>query len=363
VERLGVLYIGFCLRQAKEFRVSITIKELSKECKVSIATVSQVLNGIGRSREDTRQRILETAQKLGYRPNRYAKAMQSGKFGSVSLLLSSEVGRSNIPQELFNGIVDYLTEHNVHLCVTKLPDIKLSDDHEMPKILTEWMCDGLIINYNIRIPEAMAGIVRETKIPSIWVNVDSFDCDSVYYDEYDAGVQATNRFLSLGHSRIAFCDLVTVWDKDTHYSSTARRHGYIDTMTKAGLQPRCIGGVSKLTREQRISYARDILCRQDRPSAIVACCATSGIALLIAAASLQIQFPKDISISTFAETAFLSGMSNFFTAYVLPEYEAGREAARMVLSKIEHPEVDLPNTVLKLNFAPGATVGAPASQT
>jgi LacI family transcriptional regulator len=341
----------------EESKMAVTIKELSRHCNVSIATISQVLNGVGRPGEDTKRRVLETAQRLGYRPNRYAKAMKSGKFGAINLLLSSQVGRSDLPKELFNGIVDYLMEHDVHLCVAKLPDTALTNESEIPKILTEWMCDGMIVNYHTQIPEKMVKIVKESRIPAIWVNSDRFNTDSVYYDEYGGGVRATEHLLKLGHSRIAFVDLVEVWDQgDSHYSGTARRHGYIDTMIKAGFSPRPIGGTVKLTREKRITYSRDVLCREDRPTAIIASSTSSAVALEIAAASLQIQIPRDLSIITFGDSGFLSITNNFFSTFITPEYEAGREAAKMVMEKIERPEEEISSRVLELNLSPGATI-------
>lgn len=50
----------------------VTVKEIARECKVSPTTVSNILNGKPKVSEETRQRVLEAVDKMGYRPN-YSK--------------------------------------------------------------------------------------------------------------------------------------------------------------------------------------------------------------------------------------------------------------------------------------------------
>lgn len=64
-----------------------TIHDVAREAGVSVTTVSDSLNGKGRVDPATRGRVLEAAQRLGYRVNRHARGLRSGRAGAVGLLL------------------------------------------------------------------------------------------------------------------------------------------------------------------------------------------------------------------------------------------------------------------------------------
>jgi DNA-binding LacI/PurR family transcriptional regulator len=67
----------------------VTIKDIAAQTGLSFRTVSRILSGKGAGHnEETRQRVVQAARQMGYRPHRSAKAMRQGRFQSVALLLS-----------------------------------------------------------------------------------------------------------------------------------------------------------------------------------------------------------------------------------------------------------------------------------
>lgn len=63
-----------------------SIKEVAKECGVSIATVSNIMNGKGRVSEETRNKILETARRMNYVPNMMAKNLKQRKTKVIGII-------------------------------------------------------------------------------------------------------------------------------------------------------------------------------------------------------------------------------------------------------------------------------------
>ncbi|MBE5870495.1 MAG: LacI family transcriptional regulator [Lachnospiraceae bacterium] len=99
----------------------ITIKELAKECGVSIATVSNVLNGTGRVGEDTIKKVLQTASRLGYVPNEIAKNLKQGTNRTIGVITEDLTVFNAV--EIVDGINEYLNEKdysfllgNLRLC-------------------------------------------------------------------------------------------------------------------------------------------------------------------------------------------------------------------------------------------------------
>src|SRR5689334_10217293 len=94
----------------------VTLKDISKQAGVSIATVSRVLNGreeIGFVSEETRQRIMTIAADLGYKPNLLARALR----GSRSFLIGAIVRDIADPfmSETLKGINSAVVQHNYRL--------------------------------------------------------------------------------------------------------------------------------------------------------------------------------------------------------------------------------------------------------
>jgi hypothetical protein len=68
-------------------KARVTIKQVAHACNLSAPTVSQILNGKGWYREATKSAVIATAERLGYRPNGLAQAVQRGHLGLVALVL------------------------------------------------------------------------------------------------------------------------------------------------------------------------------------------------------------------------------------------------------------------------------------
>ncbi len=73
-------------------KARVTVAEIAKQLELGTSTVAHVLNGRGaelRIRPETQQRVLDTAREMGYRLNSSARAMRTGRFGSVALIQPS----------------------------------------------------------------------------------------------------------------------------------------------------------------------------------------------------------------------------------------------------------------------------------
>lgn len=81
----------------------ITLKDLARELGVSTHTVSDVLGGDERYSATTRKRVMETADRLGYRPNRQARILRGAKSGLIGMLKSSSVLQAPLERSLFAG--------------------------------------------------------------------------------------------------------------------------------------------------------------------------------------------------------------------------------------------------------------------
>ncbi len=323
---------------------------------MSYPTVSLALNGKGRVSPETRQRVLDMARELDYLPNAAARATVSGRFGVISLLLGTAAGRSTLSPGLLRGIQDELIAARMQLQVSMLPDDDLIATWGVPGCLRQAHSDGLLINYTHLIPSTLVEVIRGNRIPSVWIN-SRHDTDCVHPDDLAVGVTLTEYVLELGHKRIAYVDISHWWSEPSdslHYSAVDRAAGYERAMRQAGLTPQFIRTRGDSLAEDRVRLLRTMLEAEDRPTAVIAYSGSNVAFVNIAAVSLGLEIPRDLSIATFEPKA-MDTIGRIITTALSPEQQVGAEAMRMLMEKVRSPGTSLPPKTVAFDFEPGQT--------
>ncbi|BDI32488.1 LacI family transcriptional regulator [Capsulimonas corticalis] len=329
----------------------ITLSDIAKRVGVSKVTASAVLNHVGANTkvsEATRLRILEAAREMGYRPNSSARSMRTGKFGCVGLVLSTHSSRSTLPRDALGGINAALAERDYHLTVGTAPDEILSSAENMPKMLRQWMADGLLINYSFGAPEGMARYIQENSIPSVWIN-GAAETDTVSPDDWGASREVTTRLFALGHRRIGYCEYDFQEETVLHYSVAARADGYMEAMRAAGLEPWREKTRSASWASDDRARIRRRLSAADRPTAIVTYWPSVANVIFSQALALGLRVPEDVTIVTFSD---FGDMAEGLPINIcrLPSYEIGRRAVTMLWEKFDAPARALPSESLTFSF-------------
>src|ERR1700731_4780245 len=84
----------------------VTVAQVAEEAGVSAMTVSNVLNGRPGASEETRHRVMEAAERLGYQPNLSARNLKTGKTGLIGVMTLDLTGQYGL--EIVRGIADEL---------------------------------------------------------------------------------------------------------------------------------------------------------------------------------------------------------------------------------------------------------------
>ncbi len=333
--------------------MSCTIKEISSACGVSATTVSQILNrGNGHMyKPSTCEQVLMTAKKLGYRPNTSARAMRTGRFGSVALLSSVKRQQLHLFPEILAGIQTIVNRAGIHL-VLEATGLQAQDEADStPKTLRELMVDGLLVNFPA---DSMAGLVGENGrvlgIPAMWIQVRQ-EHNAVYHDFYRAAQKAVLYLREHNHQRIACVD----YSASRHHTAVDFRQGYLDAMRGAGLAPLAIMEQQRVPRGERISRIRSWLQKPDHASAVITSSHTTLLPIMMVAAQAGIRIPRDLSVIAVGN-ALMDDMGIAVTTLVVPNRTMGEVAVEMLLKRIEAPNRDLSSRALDLHLEPGETV-------
>ena len=340
----------------------VTMKDVAALAGVHQPVVSVVLNGAKSGThvsDSTRERVVKAAQELGYKRNGMAAQMKTGKFGSVALLLSTQKLFSTLPLATLSGIYEELTRHDLHLSLFQLSDEALTSEFKTPKILREWMADGILVDYTHGIPPQLIETIESHQMPVVWLNT-LRDDDCVRPDDYQAGRNAAQHLLNLGHRRLGYINFYN-WqdpaaDAINHYSGQARYRGFREVVEAAGLElPTLMRRehdiASPTLSRDSVERAQDFLA-QHRPTAVAS--DMEAQVVLMAAQRAGLEVPRQLSVVTLgSENALFFGQP--ITAFQVPEFQVGQSAVQMLIKKIGDPKRKLPTQVIPFLFKPGET--------
>src|SRR5437773_3631051 len=204
--------------------------------------------------------------------------MRQGRIGWAALVLSRNRQQtvSHIPVGLLDGLDDELALHNMHLTLSRLTDEQLSRDDILPKVLREYMADGMIVNYTHEIPSGMLDLIQAHHTPAVWLNAKLAE-GCVYPDDLRAAESATQKLIGLGHRRIALLHFISphifgagdfkqVWPR-LHYSVADREEGFSRAMRAVGLSPVVAHHDRFVPENEHFDACRALLAKPDRPTA------------------------------------------------------------------------------------------------
>ena len=143
----------------------ITIYDVAKEADVSLATVSRVINDSNVVREDTRMRVQQAIEKLGYKPNAIAQGLALSKTTTISIVMSEKLFAYNA--KILNGLMDVakIYNYNIMFHTTSKGISKMQDVIES---IIKSRVDGVIL-FNDNFSEDEMEVLHEYQIPMVVV--------------------------------------------------------------------------------------------------------------------------------------------------------------------------------------------------
>jgi len=271
---------------------AVTIQDVAKKAKVSVSTVSRVLNGKSDVASDTQERILAVIDTLGYATNLAARSMRSHKKNLVGLIMPDIAYPFAI--EVMKGVNRAIAESEFDLLVYTTGDVRKSGraSHEQKyvSLLTNSISDGVII---------VAPVAGEFSMDAPIVSIDPLASNpnypAVHATNYQGALEAMDYLMKLGHKRIGF-----ISGRAELESSNRRLMGYRAALESAGIpiDEKLIAS-GDYTTETGISGARELLALENPPTAIFASNDQMAMGVFQLAEELGIRIPEDLSVVGF----------------------------------------------------------------
>ncbi len=347
-----------------------TLADVAAAAGVSVSTASLAFSGAGPIAAATRDRVLATAQELGYTgPNPLGRQLRRGRSGIVGVVVGDALRRSfrdPVSVQVLDGITSELGP--LGLGVLLIPGPHDAGEPPVDPLVESAAMDVAIMLWGGTLDERVIDALRRRNIPTVLVEGKEQPGLSLVGIADQEGVEQVTRLLvGLGHTRIATVTLPFGGDRASGFADDARMAALHWDLTRrrlagirdAGVEPVAIYETAASLVEHGTEAGRALLSLPDRPTAIV--CQSDLLAggVVLAARELGLRVPQDVSVAGFDGLELPWLLPDVLTTVAQPLAEkgraAGREAARL-LEGGEPAALELPVTMVV-----GTTTGPPPS--
>lgn len=331
---------------------AITIRDIAKELKLSVSTVSKALRDSHEISEATKKLVVDYAREHNYRPNPNAQSLKRGLSKSIGIIVSAI--ENQFFSQVISGIESVAYNEGFNVIITQTHE---SYDLEVKNVghLTHRSIDGLLISLSTETKDVEhLKKLHKQGLPIVFFDrvSDEIETHKVIADNYNGGYNATKHLIESGFKRIAHIT------SPPNISITKERlAGYNQALADADIQlpenyikycphgGRDIGEIEKALDE--------LLSTEPKPDAIFTTSDRITTTTLSLINKLGIKIPEEIALAGYTNTTLADVLNPPLTTVSQPGFEIGRKATEMLLSLItskrtipEFETVVLPTTLL-----------------
>jgi LacI family transcriptional regulator len=323
-------------------RQKIRIQDVAAAAGVSTQTISRVLNNKPDVAPETRQRILDTIQQLGYEPNLLARGLASNRTFTLGLVTY------DFADPFFAAILSAAErearDHNYFFLMTS-SEFRFEDEGEILRLLVSRQVDGVLITSLGREAEANYILsLLDQGLPVVTISYFMSDprMPNINVNNIEGGYKAGRHLLELGHRNIAM-----ITGPLNNMATTERTNGFCKALEEAGVQLN-----PELVALGNWSYAsgypalRELLARNGGFSALFVHNDRMAIAAIEALREAGYRVPEDVSVIGYDDLPEAAFSNPPLTTIRQSAQDMGRTATRVLIDVIEKPDVEHPSITL-----------------
>ena len=318
-----------------------TIYDVAGAARVSLATVSRVLNNPEKVNPETRKRVLEVIKQLGYRPNAIARGLASRKTTTVGIIVS-DITRASVSQ-MIHGIMTVAKQFAYSIKIFSMNDEPSIED--FTRVVVSEQVDGVIFLNDELDNEQMQQIKQmfdDSNVPFVLSNVVSEDegIPAVNIDFETAAYEITKQMIDAGRKDIYLFSTVR------RYSANNRKEaGYTKAMEEAGLEAK----IFRTSGDPDINSLHfNEFFNSHKVDGVISVRDSIAVSFMNIAQRNGHRIPEDILVVGFQNTKYAQLSRPTLTCVDTPVYDLGAAAMELLTKYMKEEEVSNTKVEVKL---------------
>lgn len=302
-----------------------TIRDVAKEAGVSAMTVSRYFNEPDKLRPGTRSKVEKAIKNNNYVPNATARSLVSGRTHSISLVVSDIT--NPFFTEIARSVEDSLNNFGFTLIIGNSDETPEKESKYIQTLVSQRV-DGLIISPS-RTDLRHIKLLQQHNIPVVLIDrkIPNADVDSVVSDSFDAGYRLAKHLIERGYQ-----DIVFVGGKRGLSTLEERLAGYLKVLDESNL--RASYHLGEYSQRSGSEIVNNIIDEGAIPEAIITANNFVAIGAIRSLNEHNLLIPEDVALACFGDLESASTIHPFLTVIDHCAYDMGREAARMLVERI-----------------------------
>jgi LacI family transcriptional regulator len=314
-------------RRGKTTR-SASIYDVARESKVSVFTVSAVVNNKSHVGKKLRDRVEKAIRKLNYRPNLIARSLAKQRTHTIGMIVS-DIANPFFPM-VVRGAEDAAQKHGYNLLLCNSDDSLHKEESEIELLLSKRV-DGILLTKAAGdFRPALRQMIKEVNIPFVLVmrTYPKLTKDAVISDDYQGAYDAVCHLARAGCRRIGL-----VSGPLQVSNAIARWQGFHDALKAQNLpfeEKLVIEGDYRI--ESGFRAGQVLLSHQ--PDGVYVANHLMTVGLLQASEEMGLSCPEDFRLVSFDDYPWLGVFHPKLTTVELPKHQLGSEAAELLIQRI-----------------------------
>jgi LacI family transcriptional regulator, galactose operon repressor len=307
-----------------------TIKEVARQARVSVGTVSNVLRSVSSVQPELRQRVELAIRKLDYHPNHVARSLKSRQTETLGMVIS-DITNPFFPL-VVRGAEDAASALGYFL-VTFNTDDRIERERQVLSLLRSRRVDGVLL---VVAPNSDASYIEtlvDDGIPIVCIDRipnSSRTFDSVGVDNIKGARVCVQHLIMRGHTRIAI-----VTGSLALQTARERLKGYELALAEAGIEidPDLVVE-GDFRQDSGLRLGKNLLLRHRRPTALFVSNGMMTIGVLEALEEMGLSCPNDVALACFDDLPFAKAFRPHLTSVSQPCYQIGYQGADLLLQRV-----------------------------
>ncbi len=337
MRRLFIKYNLYASGALQEEKMDVTIKDVAKEAKVAASTVSRVIKDSPNISEETKRRVREVMDRLGYYPNFQAQSLAGKNTKAIGVILPNAAFHSFQNPFFSEVLLGISTSANKHKYGIYLSTSATEDGiyEEVVRMVQGKRVDGILLLYS-RKNDKLLTYLNTVKIPFTVVGRPYEKEQQTTYvdnDNIQTSIDVTNFLINAGHRRMAF-----IGGNQQFVVTADRLKGYKKALENEGIayDEKFVINEQSVKEEGRVIIEK-LVSLEEPPTAIITQDDLIAFQIISHLESLNLNVPNDISIISF-NNYFVSEHSRPpLTSVDIGINQLGFEATDALIELIEEP--------------------------
>lgn len=307
----------------------VNLKKLAKELNLAVSTVSRALRDSHEISPQTKERVRELAEKLGFQPNPHASSLRQNKSKTIAVIIP-EI-ENNFFSQVINGIESVSPNKGYHVLIY-LSHEDYNKERDILHLLRNGRVDGVMVSVsNTTTSFDHIEAWHQAGIPLVLFDrtCDELEVPSIMTNDAEMAFKATEHLLKRGCKRVAFLGMA-----GNLSISNRRKAGYLAALEKYKIAtpPQVI----ELTAKDYIN--RETLHQvfsQQPPDGVFAAIEKFAVNTYEVCKELKLHIPKEVKVVSFSNLQAAALFDPALSTIIQPAYDIGREAANILFKLIE----------------------------